>query len=279
MASFYTVNTSSDSKYFSRVINLIGSVRQYCDKSIKVRVWDLGLTDIQKYILKSLNVEISEIPKFAKWWNVCYSWKLYVYHHSKDEIFLHLDAGNTVLTDIKNIFKNIENDDSFLIDQGQNLRTITPLDYVDLFYKNINLDELAFAAGNIGLNKKNPEISAAILEAYNAALDGYCLGFSESELHRDIYGLKIKRNCAQFRHDQTIINLILRKHFKNIKLFNCIEYAAISIGASTKIYNQRGYSYKYFKSLKIGLPGYAILIYCVITDVASRVKRKLSSIY
>jgi hypothetical protein len=272
------LNTTADATYFSRVLNLIGSVRRHSESPPAIRVWDLGLTPLQKSILSTLDVQLASIPKFSSWWNLCYSWKPYVYQHCPDELFLHLDAGNTVLSDLNDIFDTIELEHHFLVDQGQTLQAICPPDFVEKFNNSIDLSDAVFAAGNIGLDKGQPDISKAISEIYNAAMAGYCLGFSKSEAFRDIYNLNIIRDCEKFRHDQTVANLIIRKYFPSARLHDHKYFAAIENGQGVKIYNQRGYNYTYLRYIHPSPIFVPILLYSLAFDIVSRIRRKIARI-
>ena len=266
----YCINTSADNLYFSRVINLIGSIRKNYDSNIRITVWDLGLTKMQKYILKLIDVNIGMINKNTPHWNQCYSWKLYVYQQSTEDVFFHLDAGNVVLKNLNNIYHEIEEKGMFLIDQGQKVRDIVPIDYIALFNPQAELSDDVFAAGNIGLNKKNPKISKVINEAYCASVDGYCLGYSKSELHRDINGINITRDCNVFRHDQSVINIIMRKHFKTLYLHSHDIYASITKTNKTSVFNSRGYHYGFILNSSSRMISVPLFLYCYFFDIKRR---------
>jgi len=273
----YCINTSADSLYFSRVINLIGSVRQNFNPNVNIVVWDLGLTNIQKYTLKLIGVNVGTINQNTKHWKQCYSWKLYVYQQSSEDVFFHLDAGNIVLKDLSSIFIEIEKNGMFLIDQGQTIKDIVPLDYVDLFNPTVNLNDEIFAAGNIGLNKRNEMIKCVINETYTASVQGYCLGYSETEQFRDTENINIVRNCKVFRHDQSVINIIMRKFFKVLKLNSHDIYAAIKMSKDTCIFNHRGYHYGFIIRSGPVLITIPLLIYCYSIDFYRRVFRAIIS--
>jgi len=271
----YCINTSADSLYFSRVINLIGSVRKNFDPNVNIVVWDLGLTNIQKYILKLIGVNVRTINQKTKHWKQCYTWKLYVYQQSPQDVFFHLDAGNVVLKDLSPIFTEIEKNGMFLIDQGQTIKDIVPSDYVALFNPHANLNDKIFAAGNIGLNKNNDLIKCVIDDAYNAAVEGYCLGYSESEQFRDTENINIVRDCKVFRHDQSVINIIMTKYFNKITVHNHEVYSAVDLTDSAYIYNQRGYNYKYISTSGGKLLPAFLFIYCRIFDFLARINKWL----
>ncbi|WP_217521682.1 hypothetical protein [Vibrio metschnikovii] len=267
----YQVSSSSDSKYFSRLLNLIGSINKSNDCISSIEVWDLGLTKLQKRILTQHGISIKSISNFTPHWNQCYTWKLFVFKNSDSKLFLHLDAGNIVKGDLLHVFEKISRDGYFLIDQGQRLSDITPYDYKLKFNPVVNINDSVFAAGNIGLNKSRKDILAAIDDAYKAAVDGFCLGFSEIEMYRDTDGIGIKRNCKIFRHDQTVINLIFRKWIRIEKIHDHKIYASIMKNSESVIFNNRGYSYDYIsyfsenKFYKFFLP-----LYCHLIDTKIR---------
>lgn len=275
----YKISSSSDYKYFSRLINLIGSIKKSNNSKFDFEVWDIGLTALQRWILKENAITVHRVEEFAPHWNNCYSWKLYVYKHSESELFFHLDAGNIVLGDLTYIFEKINNDGYFLIDQGQHLCDITPLEYVSRFNKNVELSELVFAAGNIGLNKLNARVTKAIENAYTAAVQGYCLGYSTSEQHRDINNIGIVRDCKLFRHDQTIINLTLREQMgENLYIHSHGKYASVSVEADTIIYNSRKYNYDYIAHYS-SRHSYFLIGYCKILDFYIRCIQKIKGLF
>lgn len=272
-----TISSSSDKQYFSRLLNLIGSVKKNNIQGYYFEVWDLGLTKFQRWLLNRNGVTVNRVEQFSSHWNQCYSWKPYVYLKSESSLFFHLDAGNTVLKDISHIFESIKDNGYFLIDQGQKICDITPPDYFNMFGKNTNLNDTVFAAGNIGLNKSDPRLIRCINNAFQASKEGYCLGFSPSEMYRDTFGLNITRNCKIFRHDQTIINLVLRNEIPNIYIHSHLKYANIMEDSEATIYNNRGYKYQYIKHFN---DRYFLFIisYCFIFDLYFRVLKKIKGL-
>lgn len=273
------ISSSADSKYFSRLLNLIGSISRTNGDNFLVEVWDLGLTRFQKKILKTLNVEVHGIKDFENKWADCYAWKIYVYEHSSHDIFFHLDAGNTVVSDLTHIFEQIEMKGYFLIDQGQRINDITPRNYIDMFNPAVNVSDQVFAAGNIGLNKSHSNINKAIKETYLAAGKGYCIGYSLSEKNRDNLGYGVFHDCKLFRHDQTLFNLIFRRFYPSILIEPHEKYASLGYSSHAVIVNQRTYSYSNFKYLELGVFKIPVLLYSFIFDLNVRsrnfIKRKL----
>jgi hypothetical protein len=269
-----TINTTADKIYFSRAVNLIGSIKKIYQEEMPIIVWDKGLSRLQQRIIRSLGVEIRKIEPFSPHWSECYSWKFFVYKYSPGGVFLHLDAGNTVLEPLDFILEEAQRTGFFLVDQGQILETITPKEMHLRLNPMASLNSEVFAAGNIALNKNNSTISVMIDELYQASLVGECLGYSKVEAHRDRAGLGIIRDCALFRHDQTVLNLILRKHFAEPVLHSHRRFASVSRSADTIILNNRSLRYDHIVYASSNLPlSYAILGYCLALDIFYRALR------
>ena len=100
------------------------------------------------------------------------------------------------------------------------------------------------------------------------------MGYSEKELFRDITRLNIRRDCELFRHDQTVINLLLRKHISVSKIHSHSLYAALVESADVKILNQRGHSYKYIKYSMPKSIAALVLTYCTVGDLIARALTK-----
>lgn len=263
----FHINTSASPDYLSRVVNLISSIRMSNKCSVGVTVWSLGLNWLQILFLKSLGVNVVVVPKFCDHWLDCYTWKMYVIKHSIGEIFLHLDAGNTVLGDIRHIFRKIDSDGFFFIDQGQTLSEITPPEYgkdysVEYYYK-----YPVFAAGNIGLNKRLDAVRRMIDFAYQEALSGKGLGFSASEIGRSCRATtNIIRNCETFRHDQTLVNCAARKIIGEFQVHEYRHYAALRQAPDVVILNNRTLRYvEIFKSGSVLI--YLMVPYMLVADL------------
>ena len=261
----FVLNTSSDSKYFSRVLNLIFSVKFY-SSSVKFKVWDLGLTKFQKFILHKLGLELVNIPPCCNFWNKCYTWKPYIYKFSEDKIFFYLDAGCSVHFDIVEIFEILINDNFFFVNQGQKISNICPSDYVQLFgLKSEHLNSLVFAAGIIGFNKNSKLVKDILDITFEHALNGKCLGYSKSEISLDTNKIGIIRDCDKFRHDQTVINCVVRTNVPEIVVQDASLYASLEKHIGVKIHNHRKVNYEFYFLNKSFLK-YLLFCYCFIND-------------
>ena len=221
-----TINTASDSEFFFKLLSLISSIKRNDLTARKIRVWDIGLTLEQIYLLENIkNVEVVEIPNFMENYRACYAWKIYIFKHIPEDLVFYMDTGMSILKNIAKIEEIIIKNDYFAIGQGTILNESTPVEYwddlkVDKKYYN---DE-HLAAGLFGF-KRTAKMNNMIDEAYEWTKRGYTFGYSQSEIAwRDKYNLGIVRDCKIFRQDQTLLNLIFRKHigtpiFSDIDLF------------------------------------------------------------
>ena len=93
----YVVNTAISSQYFSAALNLIGSIHKNSPCVAWVNVWDLGLAETERIVLKNIiNVNVIEIPEFVSNWKDGYTWKLYMYKQCPSDIVFGIDAKSTV---------------------------------------------------------------------------------------------------------------------------------------------------------------------------------------
>ena len=134
-----------------------------------------------------------------------------------------------------------------------------------------------FAAGIIGINKKLNINRLIIDKIFDFTIKGYCLGYSISESNRDINNLNIIRNCQTFRHDQSIVNGVFRKHLNFIVIQDANLFASTSLTNNCIFYNQRKISYTYFfkrpNFFKI-----LLFIYCFFIDTHFFLKRYINAL-
>ncbi|MCK9467363.1 MAG: hypothetical protein M0P94_03470 [Candidatus Absconditabacterales bacterium] len=240
------LTTASSDKFFPFLLNLIGSIQKNYKEHPKIIVFDVGLNFFFKEHLKLIkNIEVIRVPKFLPFWDSCYSWKIWIYNNFYGDNHLHIDSGSSVLSNLDHIFGIIENKGYFTVSQKMELKTIVPKEYYGLLDFSNNFDHNHyFTAGILGINKKNLIINNLINITNDAMLSGLCLGFSESEQSRNKGKDKSPfiRNCALFRHDQTLLNIFFYKHIKNIDLENMEKYAYIGSNIPPKdciIHNHR----------------------------------------
>lgn len=225
------ITTASCDKFFLRVINLVYSIKKNFIEHPNIYVYNLGMHKSQiRELSKIKGVIVRDVPAFFTHWRIDYSWKLFIYNDERPEKFLfHIDAGSIVLRPLYLIFLSIVKNNVFLIGQQQVLSDIAPHDYFDML--EIDIDKYGkneiFTAGVIGFNLNSLPIKKILNEAFLLASHGYCLGYSQIEAYRDVYMMGIIRDCPRFRHDQTIINLLINKYLCNLYIHNEKKYIGI----------------------------------------------------
>lgn len=220
----FVLITASDKARANQALNLIGSVQNLSPGFKEIWVYDLGFTLLQKLQFRGIKgVKVKKVPHFTKHWKQGYSWKPWIWTHTDQKKLIFLDAGTEALRDLAEICQLIEKDDYFLVSQGETLKSghtlkdIIPSDYYELldFDKRFN-NRPVVAAGIIGFKTDSSFYREVIARTYELVLKGYSLGWSPNELWRNVGTLQMPnppiRDCAYFRHDQTLFNIMLNKH-------------------------------------------------------------------
>lgn len=207
--------TAADKKYAPYMFNMLSSLHANFPLHPVVYVFNLGMTRAQCQELLGVPwLALQQVEKFAPHWKLNWAWKPYIWLQPAERYVLHLDAGIVVLRSLELWFLSIKKNMYLAISQNQPMSDITPLDYWSLvgLEKSRYENEEVFAAGVWGFDKRSI-VGKAVQEAYQLAKEGWTLGASEGEVN-PAFDKSIIRNCPRFRHDQTLINLTLRKHIK-----------------------------------------------------------------
>lgn len=220
--------TAASNKFFPSLINLLGSLKVHFPNHPKIYVYDLGLFFTFRDELEGLeNVEVLDIPHFKPFWRSCYTWKTYILSHPLAELNFYLDAGNQVFNPLDEIFDIIDRDAYFAVAQGSPLEDIVPSEYKSLFpigeefYK-----QKCITAGVFGFKAGSP-VSKTLDKLYDAGQAGLALGYSlaESWRNRGVDTTYCVRDCKMFRHDTTLLSLLMRQDFKDFKIQDTQKYA------------------------------------------------------
>jgi len=176
------------------------------------------------------NVKVLKIPKFCEFWRSCYTWKTYILNTPLAEQNLYLDAGNQVLRPLDDLFVKIEVNGYLAVSQGRtvHIADITPKEYMDLFGMNeSDSDREIITAGIFGFDRSN-KLKNITNILYSSGKSGLCLGFSPTEQwkNKGVNRTDFVREAKMFRHDTTLLSLILIKHIKelvveDVKYFDC----------------------------------------------------------
>jgi len=219
--------TAASNKFFPSLINLIGSIKSNYPNHPDIFVYDLGLFYTFKKELESIEkVHVIKMPHFCKFWRSCYTWKTYIFNNPLAKLNFYLDAGIQILRPLDEIFDIIKKENYFTVVQIANLESITPPEYLNLFnIENKYNKEYVVTAGIFGFKNKS-NINNILNKLHEASVSGLCLGFSPSEQWKNKGKNKNKfiRNCKMFRHDTTLLNLILIKHLGDFKKYDLNKY-------------------------------------------------------
>jgi len=223
--------SAANVRYGYHLLNMLGSVRQNSNLFDRIVVYDLGLDDTQRRLVRGLrDVDVRTVPAFAPHWAKCFSWKPWIWTHLEAEAVFYLDAGTTVLRPLDDVVATIEKEGYFVVNQGIALEAIVPEDYYDLY----RLPRAAatreyVAAGILGFSTSSGFFRDVVLPTYEDVLLGRNLGFSRNEVETLNWGdTKIDdpviRECAHFRHDQTLLNVHLALSFPDAHVNDLWKY-------------------------------------------------------
>jgi hypothetical protein len=220
--------TACSNRFFPSLLNLLGSLESNYAHHPKIYIYSLGLSPIFKQELQGWeNLEIIDLPPFCIFWRSCYTWKTYIFNHPLAELNLFLDAGNQVLKPLDEMFEQINAQGYCAIGQGVKLKDIIPPEY-EIIYKLPEefLENQCVTAGIFGFKKSDKKLEIILNEVYEAALCGLCLGFSRIEQKRNKGKDKTQfiRGGHMFRHDQTLLNIFLRKYLDDLQINQLEKY-------------------------------------------------------
>lgn len=214
--------TAADDKHYPLLLNLIGSIHKYnFYNTVEIRVYDLGLTDIQKNELRNFkrvvlctvdatNPDILTPIETGVGRSVrgLFSWKPVIIKDSLEhrEYILYLDAGTTVLSPLNQLFKHIAQNGSLLFDCGHSIKWMTTAHV-------INKLDLATPENSWILEDSTVGIDAGFMGLSRSQYDSFVLPMYE--LSKDIANFTDDGTCPSGwgtgRHDQTLFSILARK--------------------------------------------------------------------
>lgn len=212
--------TSASNKFFPSILNFIGSIKANYPNHPQIYVYDLGLHEAFIKQLRELDIIVLDIPHFVDHWRSCYTWKTYILNTPLADLNFYVDAGNQILKPFDEIFSKIDTQGYLLVSQGPEVlvKSITPPEYMSIFdIDEKNNSHEIIAAGIFGFKKDSELIKKVTQKLYDSALCGLSIGFSATEQWKNKGKNKNSfiRNCKQFRHDTTLITLLVLKYIEN----------------------------------------------------------------
>jgi hypothetical protein len=223
--------TAADERYGYQLVNLLGSVRANSDIFDEIVAFDLGLDAGQRRLLEDVpGITIATVPPFVPHWRQGRTWKTWIWTHVEADRLFWLDAGTTVLRSLDPALHLVDERGYFVVSQGHPIGDSIPSDYYELFGFPRELAKRdTIAAGILAFRTGSDFYERVIVPAHEDAIRGFSLGFSRSELARnaglDHAAMPTLRDCARFRHEQTLLNLHFYLGIDQPVLADLDEYA------------------------------------------------------
>lgn len=215
--------TSASSKFFPSLINMLGSLHKNYPDHPNVYVYDLGLFYTFRKELENIPwVKVVDVPHFAPFWRACYTWKTYMLNTPFADLNFYMDSGCEVLKPLESVFAKIQAQDYFTVSQGTEARMkhVTPQKLFDLYGLEEKFKEYEVITGGIFGFKANSSISSATAMLFEGGVKGLCMGYSAAERWKSkgVNKTDIVPDCKMFRHDTTLISVILYKEVPDLKV-------------------------------------------------------------
>lgn len=253
--------TVSDELYFDPLINLIGSIHKVnFDELEEICVYNLGLTEEQKDKINSMQkVKLYEIErahtkllkpviidvhgKSVRGW---YAWKPVIIKQTLDKYpaVLYIDAGNTVLKPLNDLFTHVQQNGYFFIAGAHNIKDWTTTRVIKYFgleqesKKFVLNDNIKSISANImGFSKQIYE--TVVLPMYNHVKNDFYL-FEDDGTSTQGFG--------KHRHDQTLFSIYAR--LLNLKIFEQ-SFSLLNVNGKRKIFHTHFYRHMLTNSTTI----------------------------
>ena len=229
----FCIITSASNKFFPSLLNLLGSIKTNYPQHPDIYVYDLGLSFTFKKELELLPwVHLVNVPHFVPHWRACYTWKTYILNTPIKELNFYIDAGCQILRPLDELFRKIDSQGYLAVSQGPevHIADITPNEYFKAFsVKPEYAQEEGITAGIFGF-KQNSIVTAVTEKLYQAGVNKFCLGFSQKELWKNtgINKTEYVRDCEKFRHDTTLISILLRNEIPDLTVEPLGKFSSFS---------------------------------------------------
>jgi hypothetical protein len=224
--------TGADASFGYHAANLAGSILHNSDVFERIEVFDLGLTDHQRGLLRAVpKVVVRDVEPFVPHWAQCRTWKAWAWLQVQADRIFWLDAGATVLRSLEPALDRIAEDGYFLVSQGNELRDILPSDWFALYGVAEQYAASPYvASGIVGFRPESDFYERVVRPTYDDSVAGMTLGFSTAEVAGRNRGLDHMeappiRDCRQFRWDQSVLNARLFAAMPDAEVADLDEYA------------------------------------------------------
>ena len=204
----HVICTAANGRYFGSAVNLVGSLHRHHPEGIDVRVYDLGLSGVERRIVGALErTTLHDVPRFCAHALEpdLFAWKIAAIHDTlrsvKGTVFW-LDAGTEAVRPLDALFGAIERDGC--------LFNVCPYDYAFA-----RIGSLTTKRCFERMNAAAPEYSEGFF--VNAGIQGYlsghpaCAVIEEAMRYAADPGI-IGGSRAIHRQDQSIVSILRVRH-------------------------------------------------------------------
>jgi hypothetical protein len=204
----HVICTAANGRYFGSAVNLIGSLHRHHPEGIDIRVYDLGLSVVERRIVETLELTtLHDVPRFCAHALEpdLFAWKIAAIHdtlHSAGGAVLWLDAGTEAVRPLDALFRAIERDGC--------LFNVCPYDYAFA-----RVGSLTTKRCLDGMDASAPEYREAFF--VNAGIQGYlsghpaCAVIDEAMRYAADPGI-IGGSRSTHRQDQSIVSVLRVRH-------------------------------------------------------------------
>jgi hypothetical protein len=224
--------SAADARYGYWLLNMVGSVHANSPRTFDgIVLYDLGLTPFQRRLARSIRgAELRTVPPFVRHWREGRTWKTWIWTHVEADNLLWLDAGLTVLRPLNESIRQIATLGYFAVSQGHPIADSIPSDYYERFgFPRERADRVSVAAGIFGFRVGSDFYQRVVVPTYEDARRGLSVGFSRAEATKMNVGLDrtdapVIRDCALFRHEQTLLNIHFHRELGQPTIHDVYEY-------------------------------------------------------
>jgi len=201
--------TAASQSYGQSLLALLGSLNLNWPKHPQILVYDIGLDDDTLARLHENKIQVKKVPIFCDHWRKHFTWKIWCLNNAPAQDILWMDAGLVVLEPLDEIFDSLNYQGYFLV-PNYHLLDWEASDAasrgcgVSAEFRN---GKLTLAATMMGF-KKTGKVLTVLEEALEVSLTEYHIAATETA----------------HRHDQTLISLLMYKHFKRVVISDGIVY-------------------------------------------------------
>ncbi len=192
--------TGASASYSDILLGLLGSLNANWADHPRVVVYDLGIRDDVRLLIKSAGVEIRRVPVFCDHWRRHFTWKIWCFNDIDVDQYLWLDAGVYVLRPMWEAFTAIERLGYFVQPNGYQLLSTLNESLRHRFDQLLLGEMLSINSGIHGFEKT---VAAGLLQ------EAMELCLHEANMHGGI----IANNGLSGRHDQDLLTVLLYKYF------------------------------------------------------------------